>query len=142
MPPGEDKRKSARIKFRLADHLEVRYKFLSRLRELHDPEIYTGTVLNLSKGGALFEGPVPGIDWLPKLGAGEVMIGMNVMAPGQPKPVKALATLRWTRPAAANGRYELGVQFEQVEPEHRASLDRFLISHQIRTRKLRREPFG
>jgi len=146
-PPGEggsaesEKRRAARIRFKTEDNLEVQYKFLSKLEGFQSSEIYKGTILNLSKGGALFEGAVPGPEWLPKLGEGQILVGMNLQAPGF-KPVKALASLRWTKPASARNRYEIGVQFEQLEPEHRANLDRFLIGHQIKTRKLRRDDFG
>jgi c-di-GMP-binding flagellar brake protein YcgR len=136
-----EKRRAARIRFKSEDHLEVQYKFLSKLEGFQSAEIFKGTILNLSKGGALFEGGVPGPDWLPKLGEGQILVGMNVQAPGF-RPVKALASLRWTKPGSARNKYEIGVQFEQLEPEHRANLDRFLISHQIKTRKLRREDFG
>jgi len=135
-----DKRRNARIRFKTEDKLEVQYKFLSKLEGFQSSEIFKGTILNLSKGGALFEGGVPGPDWLPKLGEGQILLGMNVQAPGF-KPVKALASLRWTKPAARN-KYEIGVQFEQLEPEHRANLDRFLIGHQLKTRKVRRDDFG
>lgn len=136
--PAGEKRKNARVKFRVADNLEVHYKFLSHLPEFQSTEIFKGTVLNLSKGGALFEGMVPGLEWLPKLGEGQILIGVNVMTPGS-KPVKALASLRWTKPALTSGRFEIGVQFEQIEPEHRQNLDRFLIGHQIKTRRIKRE---
>ena len=129
-----DKRRAARIRFKAADHLEIQYKFLSKLEQFQSAEIYRGTILNLSKGGALFDGPVPGTDWLPKLGEGEILLGLNILAPGF-KPVKALASLRWTKTGMTATTYEIGVQFEMLEPEHRANLDRFLISHQIRTRK-------
>lgn len=132
-----DKRKNARIKFRPSDNLEVHYKFLSHLPEFQSPDIFKGLIVNLSKGGALFEGTVPGLEWLPKLGEGQVLIGMNVLCPGV-KPVKALASLRWTKPTPQGGRFELGVQFEQIEPEHRSNLDKFLIGHQIKTRRLRK----
>ncbi len=137
-PSGEDKRTSERLGFRLADSLEVRYKFLSRLDGFTCSEVFRGTIVNLSKGGALFEGAVPGLEWLPKLGEGQVLIGLNVMCPGG-RPVKALTSLRWARAGSATGRYELGVQFEQLEPEHRASLDRFLLGHQVNARRTRPE---
>jgi c-di-GMP-binding flagellar brake protein YcgR len=137
-PSGAEQRKSTRVKFRVADNLEVQYKFLSHLPEYQSDEIFKGTVVNLSKGGALFEGTVPGLDWLPKLGEGQILIGVNVMTPGS-KPIKALASLRWTKPAVATGAFEIGVQFEQIEPEHRQSLERFLIGHQIKTRRVKRD---
>ncbi len=146
-PPGDggstesEKRRAARIRFKSEDHLEIQYKFLSKLEGFQCPDIFKGTILNLSKGGALFEGGVPGPEWLPKLGEGQILMGINVQAPGF-KPVKALASLRWTKPATGRDRYEIGVQFEQIEPEHRANLDRFLIGHQIKTRRLRRDDFA
>jgi c-di-GMP-binding flagellar brake protein YcgR len=137
-PSPSQKRKFPRVKFRVADNLEVQYKFLSHLPEYQSSEIFRGMVMNLSKGGALFEGMVPGLDWLPKLGEGQILIGVNVMAPGS-KPIKALASLRWTKPALTSGVFEIGVQFEQIEPEHRQNLERFLIGHQIKTRRVKRE---
>jgi c-di-GMP-binding flagellar brake protein YcgR len=136
-----EKRRAARIRFKTEDHLEVQYKFLSRLEDFQSTEIFKGTILNISKGGALFEGGVPGAEWLPKLGEGHILVGMNVQAPGF-KPVKAIASLRWTKPASQKNRYEIGVQFEQLEPEHRANLDRFLIGHQLKSRKSRREDYA
>ena len=136
-----EKRRAARIRFKTEDHLEVQYKFLSRLEGFQSSEIFKGTILNISKGGALFEGGVPGPEWLPKLGEGHILVGMNVQAPGF-KPVKAIASLRWTKPGSARNKYEIGVQFEQLEPEHRANLDRFLIGHQIKSRKSRREDYA
>jgi len=141
---GEENRRAARIKFRLSDNLQVCYKFLSHLDDYQCDTVFTGAVLNLSKGGALFVGPVPSPDWLPQLGQGLVLIGLNVMVPDA-RPVKALASLRWTRPApeVVSGRfgsephYEMGVQLEQIAPSHRHSLEKFLIGHQIRTRRLR-----
>jgi len=143
-PPGEggsgesEQRRAARIRFKSEDHLEVQYKFLSKLEGFQSTEIFKGTILNLSKGGALFEGGVPGPEWLPKLGEGHILLGINVQAPGF-KAVKAIASLRWTKPGTVKNKYEIGVQFEQLEPEHRANLDRFLIGHQIRTRRLKRD---
>ncbi|MBI3722868.1 PilZ domain-containing protein [bacterium] len=131
-----EQRRAARVRFGAGDNLEVRYKFLSKLPGWKSSEVYTGKIINLSKGGALFMGTVPDTSWLPKLGEGSILLGMNVIAPGY-KPVKALASLRWTR-ATEPQLYELGVQFEQLEPEHRTTLDRFLISHQIKTRRIKR----
>ena len=136
-----EQRRAARIKFSRTDRVEIAYKFLSHLNEFQCDRVFDGNVLNLSKGGALFEGEVPGSDWLPQLGQGHVLIGVNVMIPGD-RPIKALSVLRWTRPLRVPGTenpvYELGVEFEQIEPEHRSRLSRFLIRHQLETRKFRR----
>lgn len=149
---GNEKRRAARIKFRPSENLEVRYKFLSHLDDYQCDKIFSGVIHNLSKGGALFTGPIPGADWLPRLGEGRILIGVNLLIPEQ-KPIKALASLRWCRPVdkgqAAGGdaavatavkplAYDLGVQFEQLEPEHRSLLAKFLIGVQIRTRKFNR----
>ncbi len=142
---GEEKRRAARTKFRISDSLEVRYKFLSHMQEFQCPAVFKGGALNLSKGGALFVGTIPGSDWLPQLGQGLVLIGMNVMVPDK-TAVKALCSLRWTRPAPAGfqkygegAHYELGVRFEQIAPSHRSTLEKFLIGFQLRTRKYRRD---
>jgi hypothetical protein len=133
---GDEKRRAARIKFRPSENLEVRYKFLSHLDEYQCDKIFPGLIHNLSKGGALFTGPIPGQEWLPRLGEGRILIGLNLVVPENTRPIKALASLRWCRPNAPN--YDLGVQFEQLEPEHRALLAKFLIGVQIRTRKFNR----
>lgn len=141
--PEEEKRRAARIKFRPSDALEVRYKFLSHLEEFQCDQIFKGLVCNLSKGGALFVGPIPGSEWLPHLGQGQVLIGLNIMAPED--RVKVLASLRWTRPSGFRDPaispgpcYELGVQFEQMDAVMRNNLSKLLIGHQLRTRKIRR----
>ena len=54
MYTGEEKRRAARIQFRLSDNLEVAYKFLSHLEDFQCDGIFKGPMLNLSKGGALF----------------------------------------------------------------------------------------
>jgi c-di-GMP-binding flagellar brake protein YcgR len=147
--PGEnEKRRAARIRFRPSDNLEVRYKFLSHLDDFQCDAVFKGLIYNLSKGGALFAGPIPAVEWLPRLGEGRILIGLNVMVPDQ-KAVKALASLRWCRPShekappvvqgpTGSALYDLGVQFEQLEPEHRGNLAKFLIGVQIRTRKFDR----
>jgi hypothetical protein len=151
-PPGNEKRRSARIRFKPSDNLEVRFKFLSHLDDFRSEEVFQGLIFNLSKGGALFQGAVPGTEWLPRLGEGRILIGMNIMVPDGIRAVKALASLRWCRPVGEPARdgkttaapqaslplYELGVQFEQLEPEHRSNLAKFLIGVQIRTRKFNR----
>lgn len=141
---GEENRRAARIRFRLTDNLEARYKCLSHLDEFQCDTVFAGAVLNLSKGGALLVGEVPGREWLPRLGQGLVLIGLNLMIPSG-RPVKALASLRWTRPAPEGvalperlGRgphYELGLQFEQIDPAQLTALEKFLIGHQLRTRR-------
>jgi PilZ domain len=141
-PVDKEQRRSPRVKFTRTDKLLVRYKFLSHSEDYQSDGIFDGAVINLSKGGALYIGPVPGPEWLPALGQGRVLLGINVMVP-EDRPIKALASLRWTRPAKAPAGmpgpvYELGVRFEQVEPEHRSRLAKFLIGHQLRTRKFRR----
>lgn len=140
---GNEKRRAARIKFRPSENLEVRYKFLSHLDDFQCDKIFPGLVHNLSKGGMLFTGPIPGADWLPRLGEGRILIGLNLVVPNGTKPIKALASLRWCRPTpeqrfAPQPHYDLGVQFEQLEPEHRSNLAKFLIGVQIRTRKFNR----
>lgn len=134
----QDKRRAPRIRFGPAEPLLVRYKFLSHLEGFHSDEIFQGRVHNLSKGGVLFSGSLPGPEWLPRLGQGQIMIGVNIMVPDGLKAVKALASLRWCRPSRDPGVYDMGVQFEQLEPEHRANLNKFLIGVQIRTRKFTR----
>ena len=155
---GNEKRRAARIKFRPSENLEVRYKFLSHLDDYQCDKIFTGVIHNLSKCGALFTGPIPGAEWLPRLGEGRILIGVNLLIPEQ-RPIKALASLRWCRPIDKTGgsspdagggtatataasvkplAYDLGVQFEQLEPEHRSMLAKFLIGVQIRTRKFNR----
>jgi c-di-GMP-binding flagellar brake protein YcgR len=139
---GEEKRRAARIKFRLSDNLEVAYKFLSHLEDFQSDRIFNGPMLNLSKGGALFVGSIPGRDWLPQLGQGLILIGMNILVP-EGSPVKALCSLRWTRPTTATlgarfgsgPHYELGLQFEQISSPHTQALEKFLIGHQLRTRR-------
>jgi hypothetical protein len=139
--PGNDKRRSARIRFRPSENIEVRYKFLSHLDDFQSDEVFRGAVHNVSKGGALFTGPIPSAEWLPRLGEGRILIGLNLFVPDL-KPIKALASLRWCRPSADRTavppRYDLGVQFEQLEPEHRSALAKFLIGVQIRTRRFNR----
>lgn len=140
---GNEKRRAARIKFRPSEGLEVRYKFLSHLDDFQCDKIFPGLVHNLSKSGMLFAGPIPGPDWLPRLGEGRILIGINLVVSNGTKPIKALASLRWCRPSpeyrsSAHPHYDLGVQFEQLEPEHRSNLAKFLIGVQIRTRKFNR----
>ncbi|MBX3469438.1 MAG: PilZ domain-containing protein [Planctomycetes bacterium] len=141
---GNEKRRAARIKFRPAENLGVRYKFLSHVEQYQCDKIFPGLVHNLSKGGMLFTGPIPGPEWLPRLGEGRILIGLNLVVPDGSRPIKALASLRWCRPSPEHrpGQlhppYDLGVQFEQLEPEHRSNLSKFLIGVQIRTRKFNR----
>ncbi|MBL4845381.1 MAG: PilZ domain-containing protein [Planctomycetes bacterium] len=141
---GEEKRRAARIRFRVSDNLQICYKFLSHLEGFQCDEIFEAPILNVSTGGILFVGSLPGRDWLPQLGQGLVMIGANLMVP-EKKPVKGLCSLRWTRPSpvqlgpryGSGEKYELGVQFEQLDNSNKQALEKFLIGHQIRTRRFR-----
>lgn len=137
MASQDEKRRAARIKFRATDNLDVHYKFLSHAEDYQCDTIFKGVVANLSKGGALFVGPIPGPEWLTQLDTGSVLIGLNIMAPDD--RIKALSSLRWTRPVEAaefgleGPCYELGVHFEQIDPLHRNTLSKFLIGHQTRS---------
>lgn len=144
MYTGEEKRRAARIRFRLSDNLKVCYKFLSHLEDFQSDQVFEAPVLNLSTGGLLFVGMVPSRDWLPQLGQGLVMVGANIMVP-EGTPVKALCSLRWTRPTnvplgprfGRGDKYELGLQFEQLDANNRQVLEKFLIGHQLRTRRFK-----
>jgi hypothetical protein len=115
MPSQEEQRRAARIKFQATDNLEVHYKFLTHLEDYQCDTIFKGVVANLSKGGALFVGPIPGPEWLTQLDSGSVLIGLNIMASDE--RIKALTSLRWTRPVKA---IEYGLSAEQAAYELRA----------------------
>jgi len=144
--PNDEKRHAARIRFGLGGPLTVRYKCLSHLERFRCDQVFSGGILNLSKGGMLLVGGLPSPEWLPRLGEGLVLLGLNVLIPSG-RPIKALASLRWARPAAvdpaqaaslgAGPHYELGVHFEQLDPDQRTALEKFLIGHQLRTRRIR-----
>ena len=152
MRMDEEKRRAARIQFRLSDPLSVQYKFVSKQPCAHSQGVFEGGLLNLSQGGALFVGKLPaaapdheGDPLLEQLRQGLVLIGMNILLPNRAAapPIKVLASLRWSRkapegPSTDAGSFELGVQFEQLDPNNRSRLERFLASQATETRKLTR----
>ena len=132
---SDEKRQAARIEFD-GEGPSIQYKFLSHLDQFQCDSIFSGSALNLSSGGALFVGPVPGQEWLPQLSQGVVLLGLNIDVPNA-TPVKALASLKWTRRGEREESYQLGVQFEQVDAAHRSTLEKFLSSHKRQSRRLR-----
>jgi len=101
-------------------------------------DILCGRLLNLSRGGLLFEGPIPDPDWVLPLGEEKIYIGCNLLIYST-ETIKALARVRWLAPSS-KGLFKLGLEFIKIDSENVAKLDKFLIRSQIETRKINRKP--
>lgn len=115
--------------------IQIKYKFFSHVEDLQCSTIFTGTVLDLSKGGAQIKGSIPHPTWLIPLGSGSVYIGCNILLDADTS-VKTLTRARWIRSTPAE--YQLGLEFVQMSDDQRDSLNHWLVRQQIKSFRIRR----
>ena len=95
---------------------------------------YDAALLDLSETGARLLGELPG-DQIFALGNGQAKLGCNIYLAD--KLLKTLAIARWFN-NGVGGDFEFGVQF-LPNPQLSADIKRFLIRHQIDTRRFSRQ---
>lgn len=126
-PDGYQKREFVRVNV----SLPVRYKFLSPHCEKKDDRVYEGTTANISAGGLLLNGALPGNDWVVDLLLYRVVIGLNLLLPDSEESLKALARVAWVESLTAQGQCAMGLLFKEIERESQDRIVQFIIRSQM-----------
>ena len=118
---------------RVRAELPVKYKFLSSDPKFSSgDEVFDGTTSNLSGGGLLLVGTIPNTDWITGLLMDRIVIGLNVLLPGDPEPVKALTRTAWIEALDERAhRCSLGLKFKEVTKQHLDKIFQFVIKAQM-----------
>lgn len=113
---------------RIKTDYTVRFKFLTK--EFTDPrlsDVHEGVAVSLAKDGLLLWGPSPPPEWCSDLLRSRVFLGINLVLPHLPNPMKALARVAWIESVDADRqRCYYGLRFQEIEDEARLSLVQFL----------------
>ncbi|MCE9583086.1 MAG: PilZ domain-containing protein [Planctomycetes bacterium] len=125
---AESPRERALVKLRTP--LEVRFKFLSKTRqEAEQEQVYEGTAPAISAQGCLLAGKIPKFDWLTDLLTQKMMLGINLLLPHDPDPIKVLGEVGWIeRIDEATGRCQIGVTFKDIQAADRSKI----FAHQVK----------
>jgi uncharacterized protein (TIGR02266 family) len=70
---------------------------------------------NINEGGLFIETDTP-----PRLGT---RVALRFQLPGSEEPIQAHGRVAWIRPASAEGPAGMGVEFEQLSPDARRTID-------------------
>lgn len=131
LSPAMDGRRQARIVFPAGHCPIVKYKLISKAVPVNDT-VYDAQILDLSTTGARFTGPLPDRA-IYQLGMGEIQLGCNLIL--RDNIVKVLATMKWFKSTDLSGEFQFGVRFQLTEAIQ-SDIQKFLIRHQLDTRKL------
>lgn len=124
---------SARKEFvKVRTEIPVRYKFLSKVADLGDESIYEGATSRISASGFLLIGRIPSVSWIPALLMEKIVIGVNLLLPSLPVPVKALTRVGWVE-AIPEGteRCALGLMFKEISKESQDEVLKYMIRAQL-----------
>ena len=117
---------------KLRSPLTVRYKFVNPGGEKLSPALFEGSTANLSAAGMLLTGKIPEAGWLADLLTGRAWIVLNLAIPGDPEPVKAMARVAWIEKVDAElSSCPLGLVFQEIDPDGRAKVQRYVIRAQV-----------
>jgi hypothetical protein len=90
--------------------------------------VLEGKVHDISSDGISLEGELPDPSYVLRLGQGDFLIGVNILA--DCGMIKALGQVRWVD-VLKPGKYKIGLQFIKLEQQHKATLEKFLIRNQL-----------
>lgn len=112
--------------------IPVRYKFLSKVIDLADENIYEGTTARISGHGLLLVGRIPSVSWIPGLLMEKIVLGLNILLPSIDVPVKALARVAWVE-AIPEGteKCAFGMAFKEISKECQDQILKYIIRAQI-----------
>ena len=111
----------------------AKYKLVSKT-VMVPGTIYDAALVDLSEEGACLQGSLPD-RLIYELGTGAIQLGCNLYL--KDNMLKVLATLRWFKVVEFKD-FQFGVQFHLTE-EVKHTIQRFLIRHQLDTRRLSRK---
>ncbi len=117
---------------RVSAEVPVRFKFIETGGEKRDASAHEGTTTNLSAAGMLLLGKVPVLAWIIDLLTQKLVMGVNLLLPGDERPVRALARVVWVETIdEATQRCAMGVLFREIEKEDQDRIFRFVIRSQM-----------
>jgi hypothetical protein len=125
---AESPRERTLVKLRTP--IEVRFKFLSKSRQdVEQDQIYDGIAPSISAQGCVVSGRIPRLDWVADLLTQKMMLGINLLLPNDPDPIKALGEVGWIEKIdEATGRCQIGVTFKDIQPADRNKI----FAHQVK----------
>lgn len=130
--PAENREKF-RLIFPSGQRPLVKYKLVSTLVPVPDT-VFDAALLDLSEEGSCLQGSLP-YNLIYDLGVGSIQLGCNLYL--KDNVIKVLSTLRWFKHLDIS-EIQFGVQFHLTD-DLRHNIQRFLIRHQLDTRRLSRK---
>lgn len=118
---------------RVAVDIPVRYRF--RMPGRSDPEFerpLSGSTANLSGGGLLLQGRLPGISAVTDLLTGKALVDVELSLPGEQYIIAARGRCSWIETIDEGSlRCHLGVRFSDITPEDKERIFRYVIRVQM-----------
>ena len=117
---------------RVRAQISVRYKFLSHDPSFECEEVFEGVTSNISGGGLLLVATVPNLDWITGLLMERIVVGVNIVLPDNPAPVKALTRTAWVESLEEKTRRcSIGLRFKEITKESQDRIFQFVIRSQM-----------
>lgn len=130
---NRESRETFRLIFPDGQRPLVKYKLVAK--EIPVPDIvFDAALLDLSEEGACLQGSLPD-NLIYDLGVGSIQLGCNLYL--KDNMLKVLSTLRWYKHLDIS-EIQFGIQFHLTD-DLRHNIQRFLIRHQLDTRRLSRK---
>jgi c-di-GMP-binding flagellar brake protein YcgR len=125
---GSERRTFVRIKVQIP----VRYKFLTQSGEKYSDRMFEGTTYDLSASGMLLLGEIPDTKAVIDMLSQRVVIGMNMLLPGDPEAIKAIGRVAWVEDLDESLRQcSMGVYFREITKDSKDRIFRYIIKVQI-----------
>lgn len=97
-------------------------------------DVFRGEIKNISRGGLLLVGSIPGASWHSVLLSGDVKIGFNIKTPDDDL-IKVLGRVKWAQLERPPRFYKLGVEFTKIDASNQEKLNKILIRTELEQRK-------
>lgn len=117
---------------RVSTEVPVRYKFIEVAGGKRGDVAHEGTTANLSAAGMLLHGQVPELGWVIELLTQRLVLGTNLMLPGEAEPIRALSRVVWVETVdEATKRCAMGLVFREITKADQDRVFRFVIRAQM-----------
>jgi hypothetical protein len=116
---------------RIRTEIPVRYKFLSKAVNV-PTEVFEGTTGDLGGGGLLLVGRLPDDAMYVSLLQQQVVVGVNLMLPSSPEPVKALCRASWIEASDTQHKVAIGLKFKEISRDSLDEIFRYVIKAQLK----------
>ena len=123
-----ERREYVRVKAKIP----VKYKYLSHNPSFSCDTVFEGTTSNISGGGVLLEVELPDREWITDLLMQRLIVGVNILLPNAPEPIKALTRVAWIEAVEpSSGKCAMGLQFKEITKEQQDYIFQFIIRSQM-----------